>query len=105
MKRLMAEIERQLPRRVWNAVDLSGAMKWRRTVAGRAPFAARDLSGARASRASSPEMTATSSDETADGGDRKTAPKTRLERRSPFEGDEMETHRGRARALRPAVTP
>ena len=35
MKRLMAEIGRQLTRRVWNAVDCSEAMKWRRTVAGR----------------------------------------------------------------------
>jgi len=41
MKRLMAEIKRQLTKRVWNAMDRSEAMKWRRTVAGRAPFAAR----------------------------------------------------------------
>ena len=41
MQRLMADIERQLTRRVQNAVDRSEATKWRRTVAGRAPFAAR----------------------------------------------------------------
>ena len=29
MKRQIAEIERQLARRVWNAVDRSEAMKWR----------------------------------------------------------------------------
>ena len=45
--------------------------------------------GTRASRASSPEMTATSSDETADGLNQKTAPKLRLERRRPLGGDEM----------------
>ena len=45
--------------------------------------------GARASRASSPEIDLTSSDETADGGDQKTAHETRLERRGPFGGDEM----------------
>ena len=42
MKLLIAEIKRQLTRRVLNAVDRSEAMKWRRMVAGRAPFAARD---------------------------------------------------------------
>ena len=42
MKRLMTETKRQLTKRVWNAVDRSEAMKWRRKVAGRAPFAARD---------------------------------------------------------------
>ena len=45
--------------------------------------------GARASRASSPEIDLTSSDETADGGDQKTAHETRLERHGPFGGDEM----------------
>ena len=40
MQRLMADIERQPTRRVQNAVDRSEAMKWRHTVAGRAPFAA-----------------------------------------------------------------
>ena len=88
MKRLMAEIGRQLTRRVWNAVDCSEAMKWRRTVAGR-DLAAREPPGARASRASSPEIDLTSSDETADGGDQKTAHETRLERHGPFVGDEM----------------
>ena len=42
MKRQIAEIERQLARRVWNAVDRSEAMKWRRKVAGRAPFCRED---------------------------------------------------------------
>ena len=40
-------------------------------------------------RASSSEMTARSSDETPDSRDRKTAHKTRLERRRPFGSDEM----------------
>ena len=87
----MADIERQLTKRVQNAVDCSEAMKWRRTVAGRAPFAAEGPPAAarRASRASSPEMTATSSDQTSDGRDQITAHETRLERRRPFGGDEM----------------
>ena len=91
MKLLIAEIKRQLTRRVLNAVDRSEAMKWRRMVAGRAPFAARGTpgGGTRASRASSPEIDLTSSDETADGGDQKTAHETRLERHGPFGGDEM----------------
>ena len=42
MKCLITEIKRQLKIRVCNAVDRSEAMKWRRKVAGRAPFAARD---------------------------------------------------------------
>ena len=41
MKRLMAEIKRQLKKRVWNAMNRLEAIKWRRTVAGREPFATR----------------------------------------------------------------
>jgi len=63
-------------------------MKWRRTVAGR------DLCREGTPwRESQPreltEIDLTSSDETADGGDQKTAHETRLERHGPFGGDEM----------------
>ena len=34
----MVEIEREVKRRFWNAVDRSEPMKWRRTVAGRVPL-------------------------------------------------------------------
>ena len=40
MKRLIAEIENEVMRRVWNAMDRSEPTKWRRTVAGRAPHRA-----------------------------------------------------------------
>ena len=67
MKLLIAEIKRQLTRRVCNAVDRSEAMKWRRIVAGRAPFAARDPRTYESQLRELTEMTALSSDETADG--------------------------------------
>ena len=54
----------------------------------------------RASRASSPEINGTSSDETADGRYRKTTHETRSERRRSPGGDEMATLGGRARPLR-----
>ena len=38
MKRLMVEIEREVTRRFWNAVDRPEPIKWRRTVAGRVPL-------------------------------------------------------------------
>ena len=38
----MSNIEGPPTRRVQNAVDRPGATKWRRAVAGRAPFAAKD---------------------------------------------------------------
>ena len=99
MQRLMADIERLSTRRVQNAVDCSEAMKWRRTVAGGAPFAA-GTPHTRASRASSPEINGTSSDATADGRYRKTTHETRSERRRSLGGDEMATLGGRARPLR-----
>ena len=34
----MVEIEREVTRRFWNALDRSEPMKWRRTVAGRVPL-------------------------------------------------------------------
>ena len=64
------------------------------------PLEAARGSYAEDSRASSPEMIATSSDSTADDRYRKTAHKTRSERRRSLGGDEMATHGGRARALR-----
>ena len=92
----MADIERQPTRRVQNAVDRSEAMKWRRTAAGGAPFAA-GTPHARASRASSFEINETSSDVTADGKHRKIFHETRSERRRSLRTDEMETHGHRTR--------
>ena len=37
MKRLMAEIKRQLTKRVWNAMDRWEAMKWRTFMPAEAP--------------------------------------------------------------------
>ena len=56
-------------------------------------------------RASSPEITVTSSDETADGGDRKRGHETRSERRRSLRTDEMATNGGRARTPSPPVSP
>ena len=57
----------------------------------------RDPALARASRASSPEITETSSDVTADGRYRKTVSETRAERRRSLRTDEMATHGDRTR--------
>ena len=56
-------------------------------------------------RASSPEITVTSSDETADGGDRKRGHETLLERPRSLRTDEMATNGGRARTPSPPVSP
>ena len=92
----MEDIERQPTRRVQNAVDRPEATTWRRTVTGRAPFAA-GTPLARASHASSSEINKTSSDVTADGRYRKIAHETRSERRRSLRTDEMATHGHRTR--------
>ena len=56
-------------------------------------------------RASSPEITVTSSDKTADGRDRKRGHETLLERRRSLRTDEMATNGGRARTPSPSVSP
>ena len=56
-------------------------------------------------RASSPEITVTSSDKTADGRDRKRGHETLLERRRSLRTDEMATNGGRARTPSPPVSP
>ena len=88
MQRLMADIEKQLTRRVQNAVDRPGATKWRRSVAGRAPFATKDPPRESQSRELTGDI-ATSSDVTADGRYRKMVHETRSERRRSLRTDEM----------------
>ena len=56
-------------------------------------------------RASSPEITVTSPDETVDVGDRKRGHETLLERRRSPRTDEMATNGGRARTPSPPVSP
>ena len=56
-------------------------------------------------RASSPEITVTSSDETADGGDRQRGHETLQERRRSPRTDKMATNGGRARTPSPPVSP
>ena len=56
-------------------------------------------------RASSPEITIRSSDEMADGRDRKRGHETLLERRRSLRTDEMATNGGRARTPSPPVSP
>ena len=56
-------------------------------------------------RASSPEITVASSDETADGRDRKRGHETLLKRRRSLRTDEMATNGGRARTPSPPVSP
>ena len=56
-------------------------------------------------RASSPEITVTSPDETVDVGDRKRGHETLLERRGSLRTDEMATNGGRARTPSPPVSP
>ena len=56
-------------------------------------------------RASSPEITVTSPDETVDVGDRKRGHETILERRGSLRTDEMATNDGRARTPSPPVSP
>ena len=96
MQRLMADIEKQLTRRVQNAVDRPGATKWRRSVAGRAPFATKDPPRESQSRELTGDI-ATSSDVTADGRYRKMVHETRSERRRSLRTDEMATHGDRTR--------
>ena len=88
MQRLMADIEKQLTRRVQNAVDRPGATKWRRSVAGRAPFATKDPPRESQSRELTGDI-ATPSDVTADGIYRKMVHETRSERRRSLRTDEM----------------
>ena len=70
MKRLMAEIKRQLTKRVWNAVDRSEAMKWRTSMPFEAPRRPSRCPRLWSGRASSREINLTSSDETAEGSHR-----------------------------------
>ena len=56
-------------------------------------------------RASSPEITVTSPDETVDVGDRKRGHETLLEHRGSLRTDEMATNDGRARTPSPPVSP
>ena len=56
-------------------------------------------------RASSPEITVASSDETADGRDRKRGHETLLERRRSLRIDKMATKGGRARTPSPPLSP
>ena len=56
-------------------------------------------------RASSPEITVTSYDETSDGGDRRRGHETLLERRRSPRTDKMATNGGRARTPPPPVSP
>ena len=88
MQRLMADIERLSTRRVQNAVDRSEATKWRRSVAGRAPFATKDPPRESQSRELTGDI-ATPSDVTADGRYRKMVHETRSERRRSLRTDEM----------------
>ena len=88
MQRLMADIEKQLTRRVQNAVDRPGTTKWRRSVAGRAPFATKDPPRESQSRELTGDI-ATPSDVTADGRYRKMVHETRSERRRSLRTDEM----------------
>ena len=85
---VMADIEKQLTRRVQNAVDRPGATKWRRSVAGRAPFATKDPPRESQSRELTGDI-ATPSDVTADGRYRKMVHETRSERRRSLRTDEM----------------
>ena len=56
-------------------------------------------------RASSPEITVTSPDETVDVGDRKRGHETLLKRRRSLRIDKMATNGGRARTLSPPLSP
>ena len=56
-------------------------------------------------RASSPEITVTSSDETADGRDRKRGHETLLKRRRSLRIDKMATNGGRSRTPSPPLSP
>ena len=88
MQRLMADIERMSTRGVQNAVDRPGATKWRRSVAGRAPFATKDPPRESQSRELTGDI-ATPSDVTADGRYQKMVHETRSERRRSLRTDEM----------------
>ena len=56
-------------------------------------------------RASSPEITVTSSDEAVDGRDRKRGHETLLQRRRSLRTDKMATNGGRARTPSPPLSP
>ena len=74
------------------------------TGALRRTFEARLDARYKPNRASSPEITVTSSDKTADGGDRKRGHETLLERRRSPRTDKMATNGGRARTPSPPVS-
>ena len=75
------------------------------TEALRRTFEARLDARYKPGRASSPEITVTSPDETVDVGDRKRGHETLLERRRSLRTDEMATKGGRARTPSPPVSP